>query len=204
MRPSALPRSVPATPDADNSSGPRTWNKKIVAPCLVSSMRGIRSPPAMARSAILHLDRGEGRWQVTRAEALSKLLFASEQQTPIWLDGLLYAVLPKDAGEHREELVCFDPGGKGRVLWTSGKDNRFGLGPCLAADGKLYVLDDRGWLSLVRLDRDAFRLLARAQVIAAARDAWGPPALVDGKLLLRDATRLICLDIGKHVEPKEK
>lgn len=180
------------------------WNKKIVAPCPVQldPRRLLLTAGHGAGSAILHLDETGGRWRVTRAETLSKMTFASEQQTPLWLDGLLFAVLPKDAGDHREELVCFDPAG-GRLLWTSGKERRFGLGPHIAADGKLYVLDDRGLLTMVRVDRGAFRLLGQAQVIAEARDAWGPPALVKGRLLLRDATRLLCLDIGKRIEPKE-
>ncbi|NLF16137.1 MAG: PQQ-binding-like beta-propeller repeat protein [Lentisphaerae bacterium] len=179
------------------------WNKRIMAPCPVQldEQRLMVTAGHGAGSAILHLARTGNEVTVERVTALTKQVFASEQQTPLWLDGVLYTVLPKDAGEHREELTCYDPSGAGRVLWTSGKDHRFGLGPYLAADGKILIMDDRGLLSLVAADRAGFRLLARHQVLPEARDAWGPPALVGTRLILRDSTRLICLDIGKSIEP---
>jgi outer membrane protein assembly factor BamB len=182
------------------------WNQKIVAPCPVQlgPERLLVTAGHGAGSVLLHLSESEGAWSVARCEVLSKASFASEQQTPIWLDGLLYAVLPKDAGEHREELACFDPAGAGRLLWTSGKELRFGLGPYIAAGGRLYLLDDQGRLSMARVGRQGFRLLAQAPVIPDGRDAWGPPALVEGRLLIRDATRLLCLDVSQAIEPEEK
>jgi outer membrane protein assembly factor BamB len=182
------------------------WNKKIVAPCPVQLDAGrlLVTAGHGAGSALVHVAQSEGAWTVTHCEPLAKTLFASEQQTPLWLDGLLYTVLPRDAGEHREELVCYDPAGSGRLLWTSGKSQRFGLGPYIVADGKLLVLDDRGVLTLARVGRQGFQPLARAVAIPDGRDAWGPPALVGGRLLLRDATRLVCLDVSKGIEPKEK
>ena len=176
------------------------WDKKIVAPCpvpldhdrlLVTSGHG-------AGSAILQMTQSAGAWAVAGHVAIDKTLCASEQQTPIWLNDLLYTVLPKDAGEHREELACFDPAGSGQLRWTSGKGLRFGLGPYLVADGKFYLLDDRGVLTMGHATGAGFQVLGQAQVIPDARDAWGPPALVRGKLLLRDATRLICLDVGRR------
>jgi len=182
------------------------WNKKIVAPCPVQldGERVLVTAGHGAGSALLHLGQSQGAWSVTRSEPISKLVFASEQQTPLWLGGLLYTVLPKDAGEHREELVCLDPAEPGRVLWASGKDLRFGLGPYLVADGKMYLLDDRGLLSMVRVGRQGVRLLGQALVLPEGRDAWGPPALVAGRLLVRDASRLSCLDVRRAIEPKEK
>ena len=181
------------------------WDKKIVAPCPVQldEQRVLMTSGHGAGSAILHLEAGPAGWGVSRSETLPRTLFASEQQTPLWLDGLLYTVLPKDAGTHREELVCFDPAGDGRLLWASGKDLRFGLGPYLSADGKLYLLDDHGTLTMVRVSRTGMQVLGQALVLPEGRDAWGPPALSRGKLLLRDATRLICLDVSQVIEPQE-
>ncbi len=174
------------------------WDKKIVAPCPVQLDDGriLMTSGHGVGSAILQVTRSGGTWAVSGVE-IAKTLCASEQQTPLWLKGLLYTVLPKDAGEHREELACFDPAGAGQLLWTSGKDLRFGLGPYLAADGKLYLLDDRGTLTMGRASREGFQVLGQTQAIPDARDAWGPPALVQGKLLLRDASRLVCLDVGR-------
>ena len=85
---------------------------------------------------------------------------------------------------------------EGRPVWTSGTDNRFGLGPFLAVGDRFLLLDDTGRLSLMAADRTGCRLLARADIMAGTgRDAWGPLALVDGRLLLRDSKRMYCLDI---------
>lgn len=119
---------------------------------------------------------------------------ASEQQTPVLVDGLLFAVLPADAGPLRHQLVCVDPGNVKDFLWTSGRDRRFGLGPMLAADGKLYALSDDGVLHMLRVTADGYEERGRKRILDG-RDAWGPMALADGRLVLRDDTRMVCVDL---------
>lgn len=133
-----------------------------------------------------------------RAETLFKLeknVFSCEQHTPVLHEGHLFAVLPKDAAELRAQFACLDPAGK--LVWTSGKTERFGLGPFLFADGKIFILNDNGELTLIRASLNGYEQLARARVLQG-RDAWAPMALVDGKLLLRDSERLVCLDVRKN------
>jgi len=126
------------------------------------------------------------------ATAVSKLFrvapntFQSHQQTPILYKGHLYGV--KVPGE----LVCMDLNGK--IVWSSGSTARFGLGPYLLADGMLYVLSDKGELALVEASPSGYKQLARAKVLSGS-DAWAPMALVDGKLLCRDLTTMVCLDV---------
>ena len=40
-----------------------------------------------------------------------------------------------------------------------------------------------------------FRLLDQARVLDG-HECWGPPALVAGRLLVRDLTTLVCLDVA--------
>ena len=54
---------------------------------------------------------------------------ASEQQTPVLYKGRMFTILPKDAGAMRNQFVCSDPNDCTKILWTSGKTDRFGLGP---------------------------------------------------------------------------
>ncbi len=129
---------------------------------------------------------------------LPKTVFACEQQTPIFYQQHLFGILPKDAGALRGEFVCLDA--EGRIVWESGKSERFGLGPFLFADNKILILNDTGELTLARSSTRGYEQLARARVLQG-RDAWAPMALVDGKLLLRDSERLICLQVG---EPEVK
>ena len=147
-----------------------------------------------AGGAMFRVARSNGTWQATLQFRTDRRVFACEQQTPIFRDGLLFTVLPNDAGDHRFELVCMDL--DGHVLWTSGKDLRFGIGPFLAVGNRFFVLDDVGRLSLLTADRTSCRLLAQADVFEGkGRDSWGPMALVDGRLLLRDCKRMVCLDV---------
>ena len=120
---------------------------------------------------------------------------ASEQQTPVVFDGHLLGILPKDAGGLRNQLVCVHPDNFREVVWSSGQDKRFGLGPYMIADNKLFMLNDDGTLVIVRPSTREYLELDRYQVIDG-HDAWGPIALADGYMVLRDATVMICLDMA--------
>lgn len=126
---------------------------------------------------------------------LDKTVFSCEQHTPVLHQGRLFAVLPKDAAERRAQFACLNP--DGQLAWTSGPTERFGLGPFLFADGKVFILNDNGELTLIRASVTGYERLARARVLRG-RDAWAPMALVDGRLLLRDSEQLVCLDVQKH------
>ena len=147
--------------------------------------------------AMLRVSRSNGVWQAAVLFRTDSAKFACEQQTPVFRDGLLYTVMPNDAGAHKREFACMDP--DGNVLWNSGSDNRFGLmglGPYLSVGHRFLVLGDTGRLSLLAADRSGCRPLASADLFnGTGRDAWAPMVLVDGRLLLRDSKRMLCLDL---------
>jgi outer membrane protein assembly factor BamB len=115
--------------------------------------------------------------------------FNSEQQTPILFEDHVYGVRKRGGGQ----LVCLDLEGNER--WNSGPD-RFGHGPYLIADGLIFVMDDGGSLTLAEATPAGYRRLARCQVFEDGRDAWGPMALVAGRLIVRDMTRMACLEVA--------
>jgi len=119
---------------------------------------------------------------------------ASEQQTPIFYKGHLFSILPKDAGPLRNQFVCCHPDDCSKIVWSSGKTNRFGLGPYIVADGKFYILSDDGVLTVLRASTKEYIQLAQAKVLDGV-DAWGPLAIVKGRLLARDSGRLVCIDV---------
>jgi len=82
----------------------------------------------------------------------------------------------------------------GKVLWSSGAGAKFGLGPFLIANGLIFVLNDDGLLTLAEADPLGYHALTQAQVLTG-HDAWAPLALAGGRLLARDLTRMVCLDI---------
>lgn len=119
-------------------------------------------------------------------------VFGAEQQTPVFYKGNIYGVIPGG------QLVCLDPE-TGKQKWNSGK-NRFGIGPYLIAGGVMYVTSDTGTLSVIPADPQEFHLMGSADVIPKGHECWGPMALASGKLLVRDLTRMVCLDLTKAAQ----
>lgn len=114
-------------------------------------------------------------------------VFGATQQTPIYFANHLFGVRPEG------EFVCLDTSGK--VVWTSGQENRFGLGPFLKADGVFFVMNDSGQISLIEASPARFNLLGQAKVLHG-RESWGPLSLAGGRLIARDLTRMVCLDVA--------
>lgn len=150
-----------------------------------------------AGSLILQLEAQGDRVMPRAAARLKQEVFGSEQQTPIFFGGHLYGVLSKDAGALKEQMVCLDR--DGRMLWASGPRHRFGPygGPYIVADGLILVVDDNGALTLLEATPRAFRPLAQAKVLPG-HESWAPMALVGGRLLVRDLTTMVCLDLREQ------
>lgn len=119
---------------------------------------------------------------------------ASEQQTPLIYKGKMFTILPKDAGAKRNQFVCSDPNDCTKILWTSGKTDRFGLGPYLVADDKFFILKDNGELTIARATTEKFELLDKVKILDG-HDAWGPLVITDGRLLMRDSKHMLCIDL---------
>jgi outer membrane protein assembly factor BamB len=173
------------------------WKPSVVAPSPVflGDDRFLITSGYGAGSLLLKARQSEGRMSLTPIRPFDKTVFACEQHTPLFYRGRLYTVLPNDAGPGRRQFVCMTP--EGERLWASGKSERFGLGPFLIADDKLFVLADDGTLTVAKASANAWTRLARARVLDG-RDAWGPIALTGGRMILRDWKRMICLDLRKN------
>lgn len=122
---------------------------------------------------------------------------ASEQQTPVCSEGKIYGILPKDAGGLRNQFACYSSGDCKKVLMSSGKAERFGLGPYILADGKFFILNDDGEMTIARATPVDFKVLDKARIMDG-QDSWGPVAITGGYLLMRDSKQMICLDVKAH------
>jgi outer membrane protein assembly factor BamB len=150
-----------------------------------------------AGSILFQLKPKNNKFEVSILQQFKpKAGLASEQQTPLFYNGHIFGILPKDAGELRNQFVCCKPTDVKKLLWTSGKEFRFGLGPYLIADDKFFILNDDGTLTIAKLSTNKFEVLDQLQVLEG-HDAWAPLALADGKLVLRDSKTMICIDIQK-------
>ena len=57
------------------------------------------------------------------------------------------------------------------------------------------MLDDDGVLTMAKASPEGFFPLAKAKVLEGP-EAWGPMALVSGRLIVRDLNRMTCLDVA--------
>jgi outer membrane protein assembly factor BamB len=143
-----------------------------------------------AGSMMLQLTQVDGKivpkclWRVPAS------VFESDQQTPVYYKGYIYGV-PRS-----EQLVCLDMNGK--PAWQSTARNRFGRCPFLIADGMIIVLNDDGVLTLAEASPKAYKVITSVQVFHEPHEPWGIMAMAQGRLLVRDLTRLVCLDLRKE------
>ena len=148
-----------------------------------------------AGSALLLVTGGSGGYHVNVLQMFKPQEgMASEQQTPVFWGGYLYGILPKDAGGLRNQIVCCKSGDCKKIVMSSGKSNRFGLGPYIMADGKFFILNDDGEMTIARASASQFTVLGKARIIDG-QDSWGPLAITGGYLLMRDSKQMICIDI---------
>ena len=115
----------------------------------------------------------------------------SETHTPIVFENHMFAV-----GKKRRGLfTCLNV--KGEQVWTSQGHASFGLGSYILADGMFYILEgETGMLRLLEANVSEYRELASAQLLTGP-DVWAPLSLSDGKLIIRNMRKLMCLDVGK-------
>jgi outer membrane protein assembly factor BamB len=173
------------------------WSCSVVAPSPVCLPDGkvFLTAGYGAGSMVFQINRENDLFSINKLyEYKPKDGLACEQQTPVYYNGMLYGILPKDAGPIRNQFICVDPDNTREIVWSSGKTHRFGLGPYMIADGKFFILNDDGTLSIVEPSRNSFILLDQLKVFDG-HDAWAPLAIADGFLLLRDANQMLCMDI---------
>ena len=169
------------------------WRIKIAnipSPVVVGEDRVFLTGGYDAGCMMIRLKAEGDAIKVEQVFRLASAVFGSDQQTPVLYKGHLFAVEPKP----NAEMVCLTL--EGRRLWSSGGRSRFGLGPYLIVDDLMLALDDQeGTLHLAETDPSGYRELAKAKLLSG-RDAWGPMAAAEGRLILRDLTEMICVDLS--------
>ncbi len=174
------------------------WNHQVVAPspvCMPDGKVFLTAGYGAGSMALQVRGSGDSFNVEILQEYAPKEGLACEQQTPVMFEGHLLGILPKDAGPLRNQLICVHPDDFTRVIWSSGQTKRFGLGPYMIADNKLFIVSDDGTLTIARpstreyIELDSYRVLE-------GHDAWGPLAVADGYLIMRDSRSMVCLDMA--------
>jgi len=110
---------------------------------------------------------------------------APDVPSPVWVDGYLYTI-----AEKKKTLTCLDAK-TGREQWTGKLDKSDVYQASItAADGKLYMVNRKGAVSVVAADPKAFRLLSTHAF--DEKDTDSSIAIANKKLYLRTAKNIYC------------
>lgn len=147
--------------------------------------------------ALLRVDRTGNGWNASIVDQYKPSEgLASEQQTPILYNNMIISIMPKDGGAQRGRLVYHSPSDLRNAVWTSSSEERFGLGPYIIINDKLFLFNDNGELYVYDVQPRSLSILKKQVVIENGADAWGPLAYADGMLIVRDAHVIKCIKIG--------
>jgi outer membrane protein assembly factor BamB len=99
---------------------------------------------------------------------------------------------------HQGQIYGFDNGSLKCLDATTGEERwaareGFGHGSLTLADGRLYVLGDRGKLALIEATPDGYREYGSVEALDGK--SWTVPTLSGGHLYLRDEKQLVALDV---------
>jgi len=150
-----------------------------------------------AGSMMIQMEKGPSGFTAKKLFTLTSAQFNSEVHTPILYKDHLFAVGSKTRGR----FMCV--GLDGKVAWQSpvasgdpAGTRTFELGGFILADGMFFLLEGTtGMLRLIEANTTGYKELASAQVLSG-EEVWGPPALADRKLVVRDMKEMVCLQVG--------
>jgi outer membrane protein assembly factor BamB len=169
---------------------PRKFNVAVApSPIAVSDELVFMTASYDAGSVMLRVRRTGDAFKAESVFDMKNNEWNSEVHTPIVYKGHLFAVGKKKRGLFT--CLSFD----GKETWTSEGKASFGLGSFLLADGMFFVMDGgTGTLHLIDANASGYNELGSAQVLSG-EEVWAPMALSDGKLVLRDLSQMICLNV---------
>jgi outer membrane protein assembly factor BamB len=130
--------------------------------------------------------------------------FGDQTKTPFFHDGYFYAQY--GTNNRRDGMACMNM--KGEIMWKTKRDPDFNKGSIILADGLIIATDGAKTLYLIEPDPSAFKPLAKAELLAEQKSDderssrhgtqnWAPIALANGKLLIRDQSRMICVKVAE-------
>lgn len=127
--------------------------------------------------------------------------FGAHTQPPVLVNGYFYAQY--STNERKDGLVCMSM--DGQIKWKTGRTPSFDKGGIILADGLLLSTDGSKKLYLIEPEPSAFKPISSVELLSlpsgsevkVGNQNWAPLALSNGKLLIRDQSRLICVKVAK-------
>jgi outer membrane protein assembly factor BamB len=122
------------------------------------------------------------------AEQVWKSSLDTVTGSAVLVDGVLHA------GGYRKSKWWFG------LDWQTGRIEyelkQLTTGAAIYADGRLYILDERGSVGLLKPGNDGLEMVGRFPLVREnVRDAWAHPVVCGGRLYLRYHDTLWCYDV---------
>ncbi|MDH6356217.1 PQQ-binding-like beta-propeller repeat protein [Parabacteroides sp. PF5-9] len=146
--------------------------------------------------------KNDGTFDTT--ELFTTLEFGDQTKPALFHNGYFYAMFRTN--QKRDGLVCMDMNGK--IMWKTGRNPNFDRGSMILADGLILATDGLKTLYLIEPDPTAFKQISKADVLSeggvnqdgmarmgGGTQNWAPIALADGKLLVRDQAKMVCVKV---------
>jgi outer membrane protein assembly factor BamB len=150
--------------------------------------------------------KADGSFGVT--ELFKHNNFGDHTKPPILYNGYFYAQFSTNS--RRDGLACMNMDGE--VMWSTRRAPLFDKGSMILAEELILATDGQQTLYLIEPDPSGFKPLASAKLLGATGSSgndpmasriggavqnWAPIALADGKLLIRDQTRMMCVKVTR-------
>jgi len=134
--------------------------------------------------------------------------FGDQTKPAILHEGYFYAQY--GTNNKRDGLSCMNMDGE--IMWKTRRDPAFNKGSMILADGLILATDGATTLYLIEPDPTGFKPLASSELLSAggtdkedqmasrvggSTQNWAPIALADGRLLIRDQSRMLCVKVAE-------
>ncbi|MFH0761336.1 MAG: PQQ-binding-like beta-propeller repeat protein [Bacteroidota bacterium] len=143
----------------------------------------------------------------TTKELFKTVEFGDHTKPPLLYKGYFYAQY--GTNNRRDGLACMSM--DGRIMWKTKRSPDFNKGSMILADGLLLATNGAKMLYLIEPDPSEFKPIASAELlkeggtsndpmasrVGGTTQNWAPLALADGKLLIRDQHRLLCVKVAQ-------
>lgn len=181
------------------------WDCHIQVPCAVDAGNNkLLIAGGYERGATMIQINKKADGTFDTSELFTTLEFGDQTKPPLFHNGYFYAMFRTN--QKRDGLVCMDM--DGNIMWKTGRNPNFDRGSMILADGLLLATDGLKTLYLIEPDPTAFKPISQADVLSdggvptegmsrmgGGTQNWAPIALADGRLLVRDQAKMVCIKV---------
>jgi len=181
------------------------WQCRIPAPSAVDAGEGrvLITGGYKAGTAMIKIEKkADGSYGVN--ELYKTIEFGAHTKPPVLYKDHFY--VHYSTNERRDGMVCMSM--DGQIKWKTKRSPSFDKGSMILAEGLILATDGNKMLYLIEPDTSEFKSLASAELLVtetsddqtSARfptQNWAPIALAEGRLLIRDQSRLKCVKVAE-------